>query len=343
MKIIVDAMGGDNAPGEIVRGALDAAREFNVQITLVGRGEDILGALKAQGAEGLPPGVEISHAQEEVTMHDSPATVIKDKPDSSMAVGLKMLAAGEGDAFVSAGSTGALLACSTHYVKRVKGIRRAALSPFLPTRTGGRALLIDCGANAECTPEYLLQFACMGSFFTSKQMKIQNPRVGLLNIGAEENKGTSLQREAYALLNQASRDKLINFVGNIEARDVPLGAADVVVADGYSGNILLKAMEGTGMLFAGMLKNMLTKNILTKLAAAMLSGGIRGIKKTMDYTETGGSPLLGLMKPVIKAHGSANAKCMKNAVLQAKIFAEANVIEAIQENIEKMKAGAQEI
>jgi glycerol-3-phosphate acyltransferase PlsX len=258
-----------------------------------------------------------------------------------MFAGLRLLAGGDGDAFVSAGNTGALLAGSTLLIKRIKGIRRAALSPFLPTKTGN-ALLIDCGANTECTPEYLLQFACMGSFFAARQMKLDKPRVALLNIGAEPSKGTELQKEAYALLEQAGKDGLIHFVGNVEGRGVPLGEADVVVADGYSGNVLLKTMEGTGMLFAGMLKDMLTKSAVTKMAALMLSGGIAEFKKIMDYTETGGSPLLGLCKPVIKTHGSANAKCVKNAIRQAKIFAESGVIAAIQQNIDKMKAGADE-
>ena len=341
MRIIVDAMGGDNAPGEIVKGALEAVRELDVQAVLIGRGEDILLTLKEQGMDELPKGVEITHAPDVVLMEDNPSTVIKDKPGSSMAVGLKLLAEGEGDAFVTAGSTGALLSGATLLVKRVKGVRRAALSPFLPTKTG-QALLIDCGANVECTPEYLLQFACMGSFFAARQMKLDQPRVALLNIGTEPSKGMDLQREAYGLLQQADREGLIRFIGNVEGREVPLGGADVVVADGYSGNVLLKTMEGTGLLFAGMLKDMLTRNALTKVAALMLGGGIASFKKTMDYTETGGSPLLGLTKPVIKAHGSANAKCMKNAIRQAKVFAESGVIGAIQDNIGKMKVGAGE-
>ncbi|MCL2030758.1 MAG: phosphate acyltransferase PlsX [Oscillospiraceae bacterium] len=341
MRIIIDAMGGDYAPGEIVKGAVDAVRELGIQAVLVGRGEDILLALKEQGLDELPGGVEITHAPEVVRMEDNPSSALKEKPGASMFAGLRLLAEGEGDAFVSAGSTGALLAGSTLLIKRIKGIRRAALCPFLPTKSGS-ALLIDCGANTECTPEYLLQFACMGSFFAARQMKLDKPRVALLNIGAEPSKGTDLQREAYALLEQAGRDGLIHFVGNVEGRGVPLGECDVVVADGYSGNVLLKTMEGTGIFFAGMLKDMLTQNLLTKMAALMLKGGITAFKKTMDYTETGGSPLLGLNKPVIKAHGSANAKCLKNAVRQAQIFAESGVIEAIQQDIGKMKAGAGE-
>lgn len=341
MKIIIDAMGGDNAPDAIVQGTLDAVRELNVGATLVGRGEEILRCIKELGLNELPKGVEIAHAQEVVTMEDNPSSVIKEKPDSSLVTALRLLADDGGDAFVSAGSTGAVLSGATLFIKRIKGIRRAALSPFLPTKTG-HALLIDCGANVECTPEYLLQFACMGSFFAARQMKLERPRVGLLNIGAEESKGTALQKEAYALLTQAGREGLIHFIGNIEGRDVPLGGADVVVSDGYSGNILLKTMEGTGMFFAGMLKEMLTRNLKSKLAALALGSGIAAFKRTMDYTETGGSPLLGLNKPVIKAHGSANAKCMKNAIRQAKIFAESGVIEDIKNNIDKMKVGAAE-
>lgn len=341
MKIIVDAMGGDNAPVEIVRGALDAVSEFGVETILVGRGETILNTLKEMGYDDLPQGVEISHAGSVIEMDDDPSAAIKAKPDSSIVVGLKLLAEGEGQAFVSAGSTGALLAGATLYVKRIKGIRRAALAPFLPTKTG-HCVLIDCGANTECTPEYLMQFAYMGRCYVSKQLGIPSPKVGLLNIGTEEAKGTPLQKETYQLLKAASADGKLNFSGNVEGRDVAFGAVDVVVSDGYSGNILLKTMEGVGLFFSDLLKEMFTRSTKTKLAALMVKDGLRAFKKTLDYTETGGSPLLGLAKPVIKAHGSSNAKAMKNAIRQARIFSESGVIPEIEKNLDNMKANAKE-
>jgi glycerol-3-phosphate acyltransferase PlsX len=265
-------------------------------------------------------------------MSDSPSASGKDKPDSSMAVGLKMLAAGEGDAFVSAGNTGALLAGAIFTAKRIKGIKRAALAPIVPTKAGS-AILIDCGANLECKPEYLLQFGLMGSLYAQRALGVENPRVGLLNIGAEETKGLEVHQEAYKLLRDASHAKKLNFIGNIEGRDASFGAADVIVSDGYGGNIFLKTMEGVGLFFADTLKGLFYQNALTKLSALIVKGGLRSFKKKLDYTETGGSPLLGLQKPVIKAHGSSNAKAIKNAVRQAKNFAEGGVITAITERI----------
>ncbi|MDR0325388.1 MAG: phosphate acyltransferase PlsX [Oscillospiraceae bacterium] len=332
MRILVDAMGGDNAPHEIVLGAIQATEELGVEVTLIGRGEDILTALRGHGHNDLPKGVSVSHASQVVEMTDSPAASGKEKPDSSMAVGLRMLAAGEGDAFVSAGNTGALLAGAILTVKRIKGVKRAALAPIVPTKAGG-AILIDCGANLECKPEYLLQFGTMGSLYAQKALGIKTPRVGLLNIGAEETKGPELLKEAYPLLSEAGRRGVIQFIGNIEGRDAAFGAADVIVSDGYAGNIFLKTMEGVGLFFADTLKGLFYKNALTKISALIVKDGLRAFKKTLDYTETGGSPLLGLQKPVIKAHGSSNAKAMKNAIRQARDFAAGNAIPAITESI----------
>ena len=242
MKIIVDAMGGDNAPVSNVRGALAAVRELGVEVILVGRGEDILKVLKEDGIGELPPGLEIVHASEVVEMCDNPATAFKEKKDSSLTVGLNLLKNGDGAAFVSAGSTGALLSAATLMVKRIRGIRRAAMAPVVPTGGGG-AVLIDCGATAEGTPEYLLQFAFMGSYYAERVLKRPEPKVGLLNIGAEPSKGTDLQREAHALLTEAGKAGRIHFVGNVEAREAVYGEVDVIVSDGYSGNIFLKTME----------------------------------------------------------------------------------------------------
>ena len=216
MRILVDAMGGDNAPDQIALGAIQAAKDFGCEAVLVGRGEAILQALKDQGIETLPKGVEIANADDVIDMHDDPATVVKKKKDSSMVVGLTMLKEGGGDAFVSAGSTGALLSAATLIVRRVKGIRRAAMGPQIPTRTGRECVLIDCGATADCTPEFLLQFAFMGSYYAEKVLGIENPRVALLNIGAEDSKGGELQKAVYPLLKQAGEAGKINFTGNIE-------------------------------------------------------------------------------------------------------------------------------
>ena len=335
MKIIVDAMGGDNAPVSNVRGALAAVRELGVEVILVGRGEDILKVLKDDGIDDLPPGLEIVHASEVVEMCDNPATAFREKKDSSLTVGLNLLKNGDGDAFVSAGSTGALLSAATLMVKRIRGIRRAALAPVVPT--GGGAVLIDCGATAEGTPEYLLQFAFMGSYYAERVLKRPEPKVGLLNIGAEPSKGTDLQRETHALLTEADKAGRIHFVGNVEAREAVYGQVDVIVSDGYSGNIFLKTMEGTGGYMAKQLKAMFTKNIFTKLAAVLVADGIRSLKKSMDAGEVGGTALLGISRPVIKAHGSSDDFAIKNAIRQAQTFAASGIIDDITENIDHMK------
>ena len=232
MKIILDAMGGDYAPEAPVMGAIDAAKAYGAEITLVGRGAEILEVLKKNGIDNLPDGVEICHADDVVDMHDDPDQVIRRRKNSSMVIGLRMLAEGKGDAFVSAGSTGALLTGATLIVKRVRGIRRAAMAPSMPTKAGHKVTICDCGANAECTPEFLLQFGLVGSAYAKYTLGIKNPRVGLLNIGTEDSKGTALQKTAYVLLTEASAQGLLIFVGNVEARAVPLGAVDVVVCDG---------------------------------------------------------------------------------------------------------------
>lgn len=341
MKIIVDAMGGDNAPRCNVEGALSAVRDFGYEAVLVGRGEEILAALKELGHNAPPAGVEVVHASEVVEMEDDPATAFRRKKDSSLTVGLNLLKEGKGDAFVSAGSTGALLSAATLLTKRIHGIRRAAMAPRIPTPNGG-AILIDCGATAEGTPEYLLQFAYMGSYYAEHIMGKPQPKVGLLNIGAEESKGTDLQRETYALLKAAGEEGRINFVGNVEARDAVLGAVDVIVTDGYSGNIFLKTLEGTALFLAGEMKKMFKKNALTKLSAVMVSGGIKDFKKLMDSREVGGTALLGISKPVIKAHGSSDAYAIRNAMAQAAKFAQSGIIEDITENIGYMRLGREE-
>ena len=336
MKIIVDAMGGDNAPQCNVKGALAAVKELGVEVTLVGRGDDIMASLKELGLEEPPAGVEIVHASEVVTMDDNPATAFKEKKDSSLTVGLNLVKEGKGDAFVSAGSTGALLSGATLLTKRIRGIRRAAMAPLVPNPKGG-AILIDCGATAECTPEYLLQFAFMGSYYAEHILGRPEPSVGLLNIGVEEGKGTQLQRDTYALLKAAGDEGRIRFAGNVEAREAVLGAVDVIVTDGYSGNIFLKTLEGTALFLSGQMKKMFKKNLLTMLAAGMVSGGIRDFKKLMDSREVGGTPLLGISKAVVKAHGSSDDYAIKNAIAQAAKFAGSGIIESITENISYMR------
>lgn len=336
MKIIVDAMGGDNAPLEIVKGAVMASRELGVNIVLTGRTEDVLKALEDMGEKEVPKNIEIANASETVEMEDDPTGVIRKKPDSSMMVGLKMLRDGGGDAFVSAGSTGALLSGATLVVRRIHGIRRAAFAPSIPS---GRnvVLLLDSGANVECTPEYLLQFAYMGSFYMRKMMNVEQPRVGLLNIGAEETKGTALQKEAYQLLKKAADEGHIVFVGNVEARDILLGACDVLVTDGFSGNLILKGLEGFGLFALDYLKNLFGASFGTKLAYLLLRKRLRDLKKKVDVSEVGGTALLGISRPVIKAHGSCKAYAIRSAILQAMDAVNANIAAEITANIDSMR------
>ena len=341
MKIILDAMGGDYAPEAPVLGAVQAAKDFGAQITLIGRGEEILEVMRANGIENLPAGIEISHADDVVDMHDDPGAVIHKRKNSSMVMGLKMLSDGEGDAFVSAGSTGALLSGATLLVKRVKGIRRAAMGPVMPNKAGGKTVILDCGANAECTPEFLLQFGIVGSLYAKKYLGIDNPRIGLLNIGTEDSKGTDLQKQAYALLRSAAEQGLINFVGNVEARDVPLGAVDVVVCDGFSGNVLLKTIEGTAMFMGSLMKHRIFKrNLLSKIGYLFCKRGVDEVMKMLDYREIGGTQFLGIKKTVIKAHGSSDALAFRNAVKQAMDAADSDISAELEQALAKMKETA---
>ena len=338
MRIILDAMGGDLAPNAPVMGAIQAAKDFGVEITLVGRGEAILEVLRQNGLETLPQGVEIAGAEDVVDMHDDPARVIRQKPNSSMVLGLKMLADGQGDAFVSAGSTGALLTGATLLVKRVKGIRRAAMSPAIPNKKGGKTLIVDCGANAECTPEFLLQFGLVGSLYAKKSLGVENPRVGLLNIGTEDTKGTPLQKQALALLTEADQQGLLNFVGNVEARDVPLGEVDVVVCDGFSGNVLLKSIEGTAMFMGSLMKHKIFKrNIFSMLGYLLCKPGVNEVMGMLDYQSIGGTPFLGIRKPVIKAHGSSSALAFRNAVYQAVEAAKGDISAELEAALAQIK------
>lgn len=332
MKIIIDAMGGDNAPAAVVKGAVRAKKELGVDIVLVGREEDVKACLADEGCSDI----EIVDAREVVTMEDDPSTATRRKKDSSMTVALNLLKDGKGDAVVSAGSTGALLTGATLIVKRIRGIRRAALAPVLPAGEHG-IMLIDCGANVECTPEYLLQFAYMGSFYAKKLMGCENPRVGLLNVGTEDTKGGELQHQSFELLKQAHEEGRINFVGNVEGTGVFAGAADVVVTDGFTGNVLLKATEGCIKFMMTQLKGVFYKNTKNKLAAAVLKSDLAQMKRSMDVNEVGGTALIGISKPVIKAHGSSDDKSIFAAIRQAVGVVNSSIIADIDSNIEYMK------
>ena len=314
-RIIVDMMGGDNAPAETVKGVALAMQELSAEYILVGDREQIEQA--AREAEISLGDCEIVDTPVVITMEDEATAVVRSKADSSMGIGLKMLAEGKGDAFVSTGNTGALFTGANLIVRRMKGVRRPAIGAILPMQPP--VLLLDSGANISVTPEYLEQFAVMGTIYMQKMMGVESVRVGLLNNGAEAHKGTELQVEAYRLLSQ---NPDINFVGNVEGNRVMFNACDVLVTDGYTGNIFLKTVEGMGKLMLKTMKGLFYENLRSKLAAGMVMSGIKEIKRNFDSSEFGGAPILGIAKPVIKAHGSSNAKAFKNAIRQALVCAE---------------------
>ncbi len=329
MRIVVDAFGGDNAPLEIVKGAALASIEFKIEITLTGNKEIIEKIINDNNLEFFGDLI-IVDTDDVISMHDDPTTILKSHSNSSMALAFKELCESRADAFVSAGSTGAIVVGGTLIVKRIKGIKRPALGGLIPS-PDGHYMLMDMGANAECRPEMLAQFGIMASVYLEKVEGISNPKIGLLNIGVEDTKGDELRVEAYKLLKQAP----INFVGNIESREMPKGVCDAVIADGYTGNIALKLIEGTSTTLFKMVKGAMYKNLLNKIAALILKKDLYALKSMMDSSEVGGAPLLGVSKPVIKAHGSSDAKAIKNAIRQAIIFTEKNVINTISENIIK--------
>lgn len=327
MKILLDCFGGDNAPDEVLKGARAACDEFGSQIILVGDKK-----LIAETSEKLSislKGIDIAHAPDIFTMDEDPREIVKGKPHSSMAVGLKTLAANEGDAFISAGSTGGLVMGASLLVGRIEGVKRPALAVAIP-HPEGCYLLLDAGANLECRPEYLRQFAVMGSTYQEKVFSVPNPRVCLVNVGKEATKGTPVVREAYEMLKEL---KNINFCGNIEARDLPVGGCDVAVADGFTGNMILKLSEGlAGMLFK-QVKKIFVATSRTKIAAALVTKQFRDMASRFDYSEYGGTPLLGIAKPVIKAHGSSRWDAFKNAIRKAELYASTGVIDEIAAKI----------
>lgn len=323
MKIIIDAMGGDEAPVATLAGAAAAVREYGMGVVAVGRQEDMAKAAKEHGIS--LDGIETVHAADVLGMDEDATDVVRKRPESSLAVGLRLLKEGEGDALVSAGATGALLVGATMIAGRIKGIKRAAIASIIP---GSEKpwLLADCGANVECRAEQLVQFAMMGAAYMEKVMAVARPAVGLASNGSEESKGTPLLLEAHALLKGSG----LHFIGNVEARDFPAGVADVIVCDGFTGNIILKMMEGAAKMFAGQMREMFYKNTKSKIAGLLVKDGLVEFKNKFDYKEYGGAPLLGIEKPVIKAHGSSDERAIKNAMRQAKMCVENDVCGTIQ-------------
>ena len=325
MRIIVDGFGGDHAPGEILLGCARAMDQLGVEIVLAGDRDKLLACAGELGLKEQLNRMEILHCTDVLTMEDEPTHILKEKSESSMAVGMRALAEGKGDAFASAGNSGALAVGATSIVKRIKGVRRVAFAPVLPsTRTP--FMISDGGANVVCRPDMLLQFGLMGSVYMEKVMGVKNPRVGLVNVGAEEHKGDELRLAAHALLKDC---KEINFIGNVEPRDIPYGACDVAVADGFTGNMVLKLYEGTALAMMGMVKEIFQKNGKNKLAAAMIYGDLRELKKKMDYNSYGGAPIIGAAKPVFKMHGNARAGAVENALRLVRDCTQSGFVEEI--------------
>lgn len=325
MKIIVDAFGGDNAPGEILLGCAQAMDELGIDIALTGDRARLEAAAGELGLSDRLSRMEIIECGDVLTMEDDPMSVIKEKTDSSMAVGLRALAEGRGDAFASAGNSGALVVGATAIVKRIRGVKRVSFAPILPKKKGF-FMLNDGGANVDCRPEMLLQFGLMGSEYMKKVMGVENPRVGLANVGTEPHKGDDLRRDAYALLSQFPG---INFVGNVEPRDIPDDACEVVVTDGFTGNMLLKMYEGVALTVMGLVKDVFQKNVKNKLAAGMVYGDMKALKKQIDYNEYGGAPIMGATKPVFKIHGSAKASTVKSALRLTRDYTQSGFTEEI--------------
>ena len=332
MKIIVDAFGGDNAPVEILKGCALALEEFSDLSILLTGSEEVIRKVCAEQNISLDR-MEIVDAPQVITMEEHAGEIMRSKRDCSMAQGLRRLAAVE-----TAGSTGALVVGATLIVKRIKGIKRAALAPIMPNDKGF-FMLIDCGANVECKAENLQQFGMMGSIYMDKVMGVKNPRVGLVNVGTEETKGGDLQLETFELLKNHTP---VNFVGNVEAREIPRNGADVVVTDGFTGNVILKLYEGVAMTMMRNIKRIFLTNLKTKLAAAMVKSNLAGFKKKMDYNEYGGAPLMGISKPVFKSHGSSDANTFRNALRNTYRFVKGDVVSEISSALAQMKTDGSE-
>ena len=340
MKIILDAMGGDNAPEATIKGAVKAIKEIDSEIILVGNEDVISKKIKElynkENIGQISDKISIHNTTEEITMEDIPTQAIKHKKDSSMVVGFRLLKEGEGDVFVSAGNSGALLTGATLLVGRIKGVDRPAMAPMLPSYKKG-VMLVDAGANTNCKPINLLQFAQMANVYLKKIYNIEKPAIGLLNIGTEETKGNDLVKESYKLLKQEADEHGINFVGNIEGRDAFTGKIDAVITDGFTGNVFLKTTEGLGKLVKRTLTESLKKNLWSTICAAPSLPAIKRFSKTMDYKEYGGALFLGVQKPVVKAHGSSDEKLFYYTIKQAENFAKSGTVDIIKKEFEKNK------
>ncbi|GAB2561562.1 phosphate acyltransferase PlsX [Gracilibacillus alcaliphilus] len=333
MRIAIDAMGGDHAPKEIVLGALQAVKEFNeLQITLIGNEADIKKHLEEH------PAISIIHTEEKITSEDEPVKAVRKKKQASLVLMAQEVKEGRADACISAGNTGALMSAGLFIVGRIKGIDRPALSPTLPTVDGKGFLLLDVGANVDAKPQHIQQYGLMGSIYMEKVGQVNQPKVGLLNVGTESGKGNDLTKKAFELLSELP----INFIGNVEARDLLSGVADVVVTDGFSGNIALKTTEGTAMTLFSMVKQKLMTNTKTKIAAALAKNELRGLKDQLDYSEYGGAALFGLAAPVVKAHGSSNRQAIFHAIRQTIHIVEKDVISTIESEVKQVKASVEE-
>ncbi|MFZ3587957.1 phosphate acyltransferase PlsX [Bacillus sp. DJP31] len=320
MRIAIDAMGGDHAPNEIVKGVLQAVHTYtDISVLLIGN-EKLIQPLLTSNER-----IEIIHTEEVIEATDDPVRSVRRKKNASMVLMAKEVSENRADACISAGNTGALMSSGLFIIGRIEGIDRPALAPTLPTINGDGFLFLDVGANADAKPEHLLQYSIMGSIYAEKVRGIKKPRIGLLNVGTEEKKGNELTKAAYVLLSEAD----IHFVGNVEARDLLNGVADVVVTDGFTGNVTLKTIEGTALSVFSMLKTALSSSLSTKLAAAVLKPKLVGLKKIMDYSEYGGAGLFGLKAPVIKAHGSSNANAIFHAIRQTREMLQNQVTETI--------------
>lgn len=329
MKIVIDAMGGDHAPFVTVEGAVEAVKSYDIDIILTGNQPLIENELAKY--DYPKEKIEVIHCSEQITNEDKPVISIRRKKDSSMVVGLKLVKEKKADAIISAGNSGALLAGGLLVLGRIKGIDRPALAPVYPTAKG-ISVLVDAGANAECKPRNLLEFGIMGSIYAEKVLEIKNPKVCTVNIGIEDEKGTELVKEAYKLCKEGP----FNFHGNVEAREIPNGYADVIVCDGFTGNVILKLTEGLASSIFSLLKEEFLKNTFTKMGALLLKPGLKSFKKKLDYTEYGGAPLLGVKGVLIKAHGSSDGKAIKNAVRQAIKFMDNKVLEHISDGVSSL-------
>jgi len=327
MRIVLDAMGGDYAPPVAVEGGVWAAREYGIEVMLVGREEDVQRELAKHDASGLS--LPIVHASQVIEMEEHPAAAVKAKKDSSMVVGMDLLERGQADAFVSAGNSGGVMAAALFRLGRIRGIKRPALSTVYPT-TPGRCFMLDVGANTDCKPDYLLQFAYMGAAYAERVLGIASPRVGIVSNGEEEGKGSILVQEAYQLLKTSD----LNFIGNVEGKDIPAGMADVVVTDGFTGNVIGKLSEGLAESLLSVIKEEIKKNPLATVGALLSKPAFDKVKKRLDYAEFGGAPLLGVDGVVIVAHGRSNAKAIKNAVRVAKQAVEGEMLAAIKEGLQ---------